>query len=121
MIIDFKKVPFTKSDFESSFDGLTLKGEFNRENPTLVKIDAHLKGSIKVDCYRCATEFNLDIDEDLELFISDGVYKSEDSLDIIEVEDSKIDFDKIIASEIESIKSDYHSCGNCDEIEEFEF
>ena len=48
-------------------------------------------------------DFN--INEDLKLLLSDGVFKgNEDEFLVIEIENSLIDFDEIIQSEVNSIK-----------------
>ena len=46
--------------------------------------------------------------------VSDGLYKKdEDEYLVIEIENGLINFDEIIESELNSIRSDYHICENC--------
>ncbi len=54
------------------------------------------------------------VNEELKLVSSDGVFKGdEDEFLVIEIENSLIDFDEIIQSEVNSIKSDYLYCKDC--------
>lgn len=72
-------------------------------------------GNIEIDCSRCGALETLNINEDLKLLLSDGVFKgNEDEFLVIEIENSLIDFDEIIQSEVNSIKSDYLLCKDCD-------
>ncbi|MDD2651811.1 MAG: hypothetical protein PHX44_02020 [Sulfurimonas sp.] len=78
-------------------------------------LKAKLSGKIETACDVCAEDFLLDIDEDVEFYISDGLYtKNQDLfLEVVESFDSMIDLQEIMNSEIELILSDYKSCGNC--------
>ena len=77
-------------------------------------LKAKLDGFIDVDCSRCAEKFNLKVNEDIEFFISDGLYDSDEAqLDVIESFDSIVDLDELLNSEIELIKSDYLRCDSC--------
>ena len=56
----------------------------------------------------------IEVDEKLHLLLSDGVYKKDESdYLVIEIEDSLINFEDIIESELNSIRSDYHICDDC--------
>jgi uncharacterized metal-binding protein YceD (DUF177 family) len=116
MIIEFRKAPPVKSDFELKQDSLLLKGTFSKINSKLVDITAQLTGQATVLCNRCAKEFSTDIDQEVELKVSDGIYNEDNSdLDelIYETFDSKINFNEILNSELEAIRSDYHYCSEC--------
>ncbi|OCL88056.1 hypothetical protein [Arcobacter porcinus] len=114
MKIEFKKVPQDKKELNTSFDSVKIEGTFCRISSTLVKIEAKLKGEITVDCSRCPNELKINLNEDLNLLISNGIFKGiEDDFLVIEV-DEIIDFDSIIESEINSIKSDYYLCNSCE-------
>jgi uncharacterized metal-binding protein YceD (DUF177 family) len=82
-----------------------------------VKIDAELTGNTDIDCCRCGkTEF-IEVDETLNFLLSDGIYKNNESEElVIEIENSLIDFNDIIESELNSIKSDYFICEECSQI-----
>lgn len=113
MKIEFKKVPQDKKDLKVSFDSVNIEGTFCRISPSLVKIEAKLTGEVLVDCSRCPKDIELKLNEDLNLLISNGIFKGiEDDFLVIEV-DEIIDFDEIIKSEINSMRSDYYLCSDC--------
>jgi hypothetical protein len=113
--IELKKIPFNKKEFETSFNGLILKGVFYKENHHLVKIEATLSGEVEVNCNICADTYTKKIEENLKLIITDKIYNGfDDEYDVIEIFSQFIDFDDIITSEIESHKLDFENiCDNC--------
>ena len=114
MKIEFKKVPQIRKELLTEFNSVKIEGTFCRISPSLVKIDAVLKGNTKINCCRCGITEVIEVDEELRLLLSDGIYKgNEEEYLVIEVEDSLIDFDEIIESELNSIKSDYYICEKC--------
>ena len=82
-----------------------------------------LNRSVEEVLYPALEDFKLDIDEDIEFFISDGLYEDDGSLelDVVESFDGFADIDALLHSEIELIRSDYHSCDGCKDVDEFEF
>ena len=116
MKVALRKVTHTPLDFEVKSNEITLKGYLQYHSGKLILLKAHLSGFIETDCDVCAKEIKLPIDEEIELFISDGVYEEEQNsidLDVIESLDSLADLDEILNSEIELIKSDYYTCHEC--------
>ena len=115
MKVSLKKVSKTPLDFEVKSNEITFKGYLQYDADKLILLKAELSGKIDADCDICANEFKLDVDEDVEFFISDGIYeKSEESLlDVVEALDSIADLEELMNSEIELIKSDYISCPDC--------
>lgn len=115
MKISLIKVGKTPLDFEVESDEITFKGFLQYDADKLILLKARLSGVIDADCDVCAEEFKLEVDEDIEFFISDGIYtKSEDTLlDVVESLGSTLDLKELMNSEIELIKSDYKSCENC--------
>ena len=116
MKIEFRKVPFTPKEFQIDYDSVKIEGTFCKISPSLVKIDGMLTGTIPVLCSRCGEDDTIVLDEKLDFLLSDGIYKpkSTDSVDlVVEIENTIIDFDEIIQSEISSIDSDYHICTKC--------
>ncbi|AXX94112.1 MULTISPECIES: hypothetical protein [Arcobacter] len=114
MKIEFKKVPQIRKELLTEFNSVKIEGTFCRISPSLVKIDAVLKGNTEINCCRCGITEVIEVDEELRLLLSDGIYKgNEEEYLVIEVEDSLIDFDEIIESELNSIKSDYYICEEC--------
>jgi hypothetical protein len=122
MIIEFRKIPVAKTSFDFKIDSVAIAGNFYKINNRLVDIKANMSGKISVVCNRCAKEFDIDIDEEVELKVSDGIYpQNNNELDelIYETFDANINFDDIFGSEIEAMKMDYHFCSECSE-EEYE-
>jgi len=115
MKIEFRKVPHTPKEFHSDCNSVRIEGTFCKISPSLVKIDATLKGKTTVQCIRCGEDSTITLDEKVDFLISDGIFKSNSDNDelVIEIDDSLIDFDEIVDGEISSIYSDYHICPNC--------
>lgn len=124
MKILLRKIGKIASEFEVKSDEITFKGYLQYDTNRLILLRAKLSGNLQTRCDICAKDFILEVDEDIKLFISDGIYKSdsEELLDIIEVYDSMVDLEDILKSEVELIKSDYHICPECSKAQkEFEF
>jgi uncharacterized metal-binding protein YceD (DUF177 family) len=113
--IELRKVPFNKSDFETSLNNVVMKGSFYKETPNIAKIEAILSGEVEVECVKCLKPFTKKIEEKLKLIITDRVYSGFDNeYDVIEINSNIIDFDDIITSEIESVKLEYNNiCEEC--------
>ena len=109
-----KKVPQTAKELLTQFNSVEIEGIFCRISSSLVKVEAVLKGNTAIDCCRCGVSEIVEVNEELRLLLSDGIYKgNEEEFLVIEIENSLIDFDEIIESELNSIKSDYYICKNC--------
>ena len=114
MKIEFRKVPQITKELDVSYNSVKIEGTFCRISSSLVKIEAVLIGNTDIDCCRCGVTDVIEVDEDLNLLLSDGIYKgNEEEYSVIEIENSLIDFDEIIESELNSIKSDYYICEEC--------
>ena len=115
MKISLHKVTKRPLDFEVTFNKMVFKGNLQYDTDKLILLQAKLSGLLQTDCSVCADEFTKRVDEDIEFFISDGIYKSRsDSLvDVVECFDSIIDMDELLHAEIELIKSDYNNCPEC--------
>ena len=114
MKIEFRKVPQTPKELEVILDSVKIEGTFCKISQSLVKIDAKLIGNTDIDCCRCGKTDNIEVNEKLDFLLSDRIIKNEQSEDlVIEIEDGLIDFNEIIQSELEAIKSDYHICEQC--------
>ena len=114
MKIEFKKVPQINKELICEFNSVKIEGTFCRITASLVKIEALLEGNTEIDCCRCGITEIIEVKEELNLLLSDGIYKgSEEEYLVIEIENSLIDFDEIIQSEVNSIKSDYLYCKDC--------
>ena len=113
MNIPFRRITKTPTEFDTSSEGVTLKGTVVFTERNLALLQAELSGEIMLTCDVCAEDFATMLNEKIELLISDGVYKGfNETYDVIEI-DETLDFDELIHTEIELIRSDYHSCDNC--------
>ena len=115
MKILLRKITRTPLDFEVKSNEIIFKGYLEYHSGKLILLKAKLKGLLTKSCDTCAEEFELPVNEDVEFFISDGIYEDDDSidLDVVESLDESVNIEELLASEIELIKSDYHSCENC--------
>jgi uncharacterized metal-binding protein YceD (DUF177 family) len=114
-----RKVTKTPLDFEVKSDEITFKGYLEYHGGKLILLKADLKGPLDTQCSACGEDFRLKLDEKIEFFISDGLFNDENNIDIDVVEsfNSSADIDELLLSEIELIKSDYHTCGSCKDSE----
>ena len=115
MKVILRKITKTPLDFEVKSNEITFKGYLQYHAGKLILLHADLKGMVETECSTCGEEFKLSVDEKVEFFISDGIYEDDNSidLDVVESFDSLADLDELLLSEVELIKSDYHSCENC--------
>ncbi|MBU0631335.1 DUF177 domain-containing protein [bacterium] len=114
MIINFRKVTKTPLDFNIESNNIVFKGSLKYDGENLVLLQATITGSIDLDCYLCANEVVLPLNEDVEFLISDGAYSGlHDDYDVVESFDGHINIEELLNSEIELIKSGYHSCEDC--------
>jgi len=120
--IDFRKIPSQSKHFELSKNLIKFYGSFSKVKTNLVKIDGKIEGGVLLNCSRCGIEFNKSLEQKLEILVSDGPVNHHElnNFDIIEME-NYIDFDFIVESEIESIKSDLNLCEKCKDLKTIEF
>jgi uncharacterized metal-binding protein YceD (DUF177 family) len=117
--IAFKKTTKEGFDFSISSNKINFFGKIYQKSPTIVLLKAKLQGELEYKCDRCAKDIYLNVDENIEMLISDGIYKvadefiNRDDLAVVEVYNGFINFDEILQSEIELYKSDYHYCDTC--------
>lgn len=128
MKIEFRKIPLQGSEFEIKSDSVNFLGTFSKISSKLAKINSKLIGECDVDCCKCGTTFKIPVDDEIQFLLSDGIYSSDNTDDeefiIIEVENHVVDFDEILHSELESLKSEYHVCDKCknnDDLVEIEY
>jgi len=125
--IEFRKIPLDESEFEISSNSVKFLGTFSKISSKLAKINSKLVGKCDVDCCKCGTTFTIPVNTEVKFLVSDGICSSEQDEEefvIIEVEEHLLDFDEILHSEIESLKSEYHICDTCknnDELVEIEY
>ena len=123
MKIEFRKLPLEPSEFEIVSNSVKFLGTFSKITSNLAKIDTVLLGSCDVDCCKCGTTININLDEKMNFLISDGIYTKDGRDDedriVIELEDHIVDFDEILHSEIESLNSEYYICDTCKKNDQF--
>jgi len=121
--IEFRKLPIEATKFEISSNSVKFLGTFSKITSNLAKIDTTLLGDCDVDCCKCGTSINIILDENVNFLVSDGLYtqdsRDDDEAIVIELEDHFVDFDEILHSEIESLKSEYYICDACKDNEQF--
>jgi uncharacterized metal-binding protein YceD (DUF177 family) len=113
MKIVFDKIGSTAKPIELSSEGVKLEGTLKKSGYHQVTLDAHMSGSIELDCDRCGDTYNYDVDNKLQLRLSDIVSEDKDDLDIIEFLDGEIDISYILQSEINTFKNAYNYCTKC--------
>lgn len=114
MKIEFRKVPQTPKELQFDYNSVKIDGTFCKISQSLAKVEATLSGTTDIDCCRCGKTDEVTLDENLEFLLSDGIFKGKESDDlVIEIDGGVIDFDEIIESELQSIKSDYYLCEEC--------
>lgn len=106
--------PVKCSFYDSDNVGVRFDAELKLEKDK-VMCTGQVYGIIKHRCDICASDINLNINENIKLVLFDGVYNDLEHLniDVYECMDGVIDLDEILKSEIESFKSDYFYCDNC--------
>lgn len=118
MKIVFYKIVSTAMPIELASEGVSLVGTLRKSGYHQVTLDAQMSGSIELLCDRCGETYNYDVDNILQLKLSDIVSENKVDLDIIEFLDGEIDMLYILQSEINTFKSTYNYCHNCDNSDE---
>ncbi|MBP3224135.1 MAG: hypothetical protein J6M14_02375 [Campylobacter sp.] len=119
-MVNFQKISNSPIEFDIEKDGVKFSGNLVRKDTNLVSCKGKLKGVIPYICDRCGNDFELDIDEDINLLLSDGIFKDNErtNLDVMEFFNSQIDLEEILQSELEAYKSDYLYCMTCKDYKE---
>lgn len=115
MKIRFDKLSATPVNFESCVDGVKFSGSIKKSTLNLAKCDGRLSGELEHICDSCGADIILSLDEEIDLNLSDGIYKDSDNelSNTIEFYGGEIDTDEILISELEAFKSDYFYCDKC--------
>jgi uncharacterized metal-binding protein YceD (DUF177 family) len=115
MKIGFSKVGSTPVSFEISKEKVEFSGTLVKNSRSLIQLEAQITGQIELPCDACAEEFENTLNESVQFYLSDGIYKNDDEYehDVVEVEHSMIDLEEILESEIELYKSGYFNCEKC--------
>lgn len=115
MKIAFKKLSSQPLHFEVNRDNALFSGDLILKKSNLAQLNGTITGSISIPCDLCAEEINKSLNEEVAFYLSDGIYEgSETEMDVVEIDQSTIDMEELLESEIELIKSDYFCCENCE-------
>lgn len=115
MKIAFRKIANVPKDIALEIEGIFLQGQLERIDSKIVRLKGKILGDIELICDNTGEEYIYHLDVPLVLYISDGIWDSQsqsrklDSFEVIEFFDGFIDLHYILESEIESIRSDYHT------------
>lgn len=111
----FQKILEKGLPFELKKDDLKFFGNLKRKDSQLICCNSKIVGFMTHNCDRCGNDIVLNLDEDINLSISNGVYKHNENEfeDVIEFFDDNINLEDIFISEIEAYKSDYFYCEKC--------
>lgn len=117
MKIPFSSLSLVDYPFKLNLENVVFEGFITKVNPKLAKIRASMKGFAYRVCDRCGAEKELELDEQIEVLASDGIFKDEPHTlsNVIEFFDSQIDMIELAVSEFEAVLSDYFYCENCKE------
>jgi len=118
MKIVFDKISSTAKPIGVTSEGVLLEGTLRKSGYHQVTLVAQMSGSIELSCDRCGDSYDYDINNKLRLKLSDLISEDKDDLDIIEFLDGEIDILYILQSEINTFKSTYHYCNNCNNNDE---
>lgn len=115
MKIAFSEISNKTLPFEVLLDDLKFKGELKKINNKLVNCKGIILGSLNHFCDSCGDDLILNLNEDIELILSDGIYKGDSKTieDVMEFFDGYIDIMDIMHSEVEAFKGDYFYCDKC--------
>lgn len=115
MKIAFRKLGSQPLHFEANSDNAHFSGDLILKKSNLAQLNGTITGSISIPCDLCAEEVERSLNEDISFCLSDGIYEGNDEeLDVVEIDQSMIDMEELLKSEIELIKSDYFCCKNCE-------
>ena len=115
MKIAFKKLGSQPLHFEANSDNAFFSGDLIMKKSNLAQLNGTITGSISIPCDLCAEEVERSLNEEITFYLSDGIFEdNSDELDVVEINNSMIDLEELLKSEIELIKSDYFCCKNCE-------
>lgn len=114
MKIPFRKIGTSSQEFHIHENDADFKGALIHHQRSLIMLNGHIKGTLNVTCDICAENFDTILDEKLTFLLSDGIFNGHDEdYDVVESLNGIIEIDELLSSELESIRSDYHRCPDC--------
>lgn len=114
-MMNFQKISSSPTKFSVEVNGVKFSGNLTKKDTNLVSCKGIMTGIIPYICNRCGDEFELEINENIDLLLSNGIFKDDQTpnLDVMEFFDEKIDLEEVLQSELEAYKSDYLYCSKC--------
>lgn len=115
MKIAMKKCTPTPKDVALSIGNVHLQARLFRVDSQMLRLEGNISGELELTCDVSGEDYTQRLDYPLVLYIADGLWsmqsqsKKLDSFEVIEFFDGFVDLHYILESEIESIKSDYHT------------
>ncbi|WP_300451219.1 hypothetical protein [uncultured Helicobacter sp.] len=123
MKIAMRKISHSPKDIALTIDNegetitehITLEGQIKRIDSQMLSLEGKIRGQIELICDVSGELYIQELDYPLALYIADGIWniqsqsKRLDSFEVIEFFDGFVDLTYILASEIETIRSDYHT------------
>ncbi|MBE0495094.1 MAG: DNA-binding protein [Campylobacterales bacterium] len=115
MTIEFRKIPKEAFEIDVQEGEISLKAWVLKKTPSLLLCQGNIVGTLQHHCDRCGADLVIPLDEEVEVWISDGVMPASEEglLNLVEFFDERADFNAILHSELEAIKSDYFYCQTC--------
>lgn len=115
MKIPFSKLGLVAYPFRLNLENVVFEGELKKKDSLLAELEMEMKGFVYRACDSCGREMELEINENVKLLISDGIFKDEEGRlsDVVEFFDGQIDLIELGVSELESYLSDYFYCDDC--------
>lgn len=115
MKIEARKITSNPRKFSLDLIGdnykINAKGNLSKLSNGLIKIDSTITGEMDFVCDISGDDFKKSINDDVVLFVKDGIWdshKNRDYFDVVEFFDGYIDLEFIFRSELESMQLDYH-------------
>jgi len=115
MKIEFRKIPLSDTEFAIESNSVKFSGTFCKMSSKLAKLNGKIQGELGADCCKCGQTMNISLDEKINFLVSDGIYSTTDEEEyvIIEIDNHILDFEEVLHSELESLKSEYYICNTC--------
>lgn len=119
MKIPFSKLNSTPYPFTLNLENMIFEGSLKRTKPHFATLSMQMQGFMPYICDKCGAEFELKINEQISLILSDGIYKGEAGKleDVVEFFDGAIDLLDLAQGELDSFLSDYFYCEKCENLE----
>lgn len=114
-LIAFKRLNSTPLEFSVTSEHALFNGTLVLKKYNIAELNGTITGTISLPCDQCAQTVEKPLDEEVSFYLSDGIiHGNENDLDVVEIENSMINLDDLMTSELELIKGDYFCCPACE-------